>query len=240
MKAIRLFLAVLLFPVITSVWAAPPFPPPGNLAEAVAALQAQVATLQTDLAAETAARLAAEARIAAIEAKSVLQLNGKLGLNTADPLRPTALFTEVNVQIVNGQGTTFAPVNGLGNLIVGYNEPLASPAPFRTGSHNIVVGRFHEYTSYGGFVAGQRNTISGTEASVSGGSSNTASGSVASVSGGQSNNALDDRSSVSGGVGNFASVSGGLSNIASGLRASVLGGFSQNATGNSQTIPALP
>ncbi len=67
----------------------------------------------------------------------------------------TIRFTGVNVQVVNGlkstNGFPFDPdsvdpldtvVNGVGNLIVGYNE-LGNPLGFgddRTGSHNIVVG----------------------------------------------------------------------------------------------------
>ncbi|HCG28775.1 MAG TPA: hypothetical protein DEU95_03285, partial [Chloroflexi bacterium] len=77
----------------------------------------------------------------------------------------TALFSGCNVQIINGQGST-ATVNGKGNLIVGYNEDNGDT---RTGSHNVVVGSSHTYSSYGGLVAGYDNIISGDYASVSGG-----------------------------------------------------------------------
>jgi hypothetical protein len=122
-----------------------------------------------------------------------------------------------NLHIVNGLGATngfpappsFDPsqtvVNGVGNLIVGYNESRGSYGPDdRSGSHNLVVGSFQNFSSFGGLVAGQFSTISGPYASVSGGISNTASGYFSSVSGGEFNTA-------SGGV---ASVSDGFFNIA--------------------------
>ena len=112
--------------------------------------------------------------------------------NTAKTIR----FTGVNVQIVNGLGATNgfpdAPpsldpaettTNGLGNLIVGYNEERAlasvhcamvpdSPLcqDIRTGSHNIVVGAAHNYSSFGGLAVGMRNTVSAAYSSVSGAS----------------------------------------------------------------------
>jgi hypothetical protein len=162
---------------------------------------------------------------------------------------PELILTGANLRIVNGLGRTncgplFDPIpgcpNGLGNLIVGYNEPRevegAVLDPIRTGSHNIVVGEGHDFSSFGGLVVGFFNTISGEFASVSGGSSNTASGLAAAVSGGFGNTASDDGASVSGGSGNTASedgasVSGGFANTASGFGASVSGGESNTASG---------
>ncbi len=138
---------------------------------------------------------ALEARIAALEA---LLVGVTRELNTIK-------FSGVNVQIVNGSGTTFGTVDGLGNLIVGYNE-IRLTGDDRTGSHNIVVGVYNNYSSYGGFIAGTQNTSSGPYASVSGGYGGTASGSYSSVSGGYNNTAIGTSSSVSGGFGR--SVSG--------------------------------
>ena len=103
-------------------------------------------------------------------------------------------FTGCNVHIVSGAGATDGAVNGLGNLIVGYNEDVAvlfpgSPASLRSGSHNLVVGPGHSYSRYGGLVAGFINIITGSYASVSGGNGNTASGDYSSVSGGNDNRA---------------------------------------------------
>ena len=144
------------------------------------------------------------------------------------------LFIEgVNVQIVNGLGST-RTTNGLGNLVVGYNEP-DGPSPDRSGSHNIIVGAEHNYTSIGGLVAGQNNRITGRFASISGGLGNVASGDWASISGGVFSFASGNAASVSGGEennasGQFASISGGRGNVASHNAASVSGGIGNNAT----------
>jgi hypothetical protein len=129
-------------------------------------------------------------------------------------------FSGVNVQIVNGSGNT-GVANGTGNLVVGYNEPRGS-GDDRSGSHNIVVGSMHNYSSYGGFVAGVGNAITGTYASVSGGSSNVASGPGAVVSGGRNN--------TSGGT--YTLVGGGDQNTASGIGASAFGGRNNAALGD--------
>jgi len=142
------------------------------------------------------------------------------------------------VHIRSGSGTTDdgGALTGLGNLIIGYNEePLGFAAGERAGSHNLSIGTGHRYLNFGGLVAGRRNTVSGVEASVSGGLNNTATGNFASVSGGVNNAASGNNASVSGGFsntasGNDASVSGGSGNTASGLQASVSGGRSCKLT----------
>jgi trimeric autotransporter adhesin len=158
-----------------------------------------------------------------------------------------------NLRIVNGLGSTSCTdaqnelipncPNGLGNLIVGYNEPRSSLVLFgdfgpdnHTGSHNIVVGQFHNFSSFGGLVVGQFHEISGEFASVSGGASNTASGFGSTVSGGLGNTASGIFSSVSGGSGNTASginssVSGGSGNTAIGADSSLSGGSFNSASG---------
>ena len=121
-------------------------------------LEAQVATLQSDLAAETAARQNADAMLA-----DVLVHFSRVGNDI--------FITGANLHIVNGTGDT-ETTNGLGNLIVEYNE--GRPIPFfppddRTGSHMVVVGKWHNYSSYGGIVVGQLNATSNRYSSVSGG-----------------------------------------------------------------------
>jgi hypothetical protein len=163
------------------------------------------------------------------------------------------VITGANLRIVNGLGTTNT-TNGLGNLIVGYNEsrvPIGG-TDSRTGSHNVVVGRELNFSSFGGLVVGQFNEISGQFASVSGGSSNTASGPRSSVSGGGLNTASGGNASVSGGgfniaSGGISSVSGGENNEASGGVSSVSGGQFNTASGgvssvsggNRRSAPAL-
>jgi hypothetical protein len=157
-------------------------------------------------------------------------------------------ITGANLHIVNGLGSTDCgelegePIpdcpNGLGNLIVGYNEsrvPITGEEDIRTGSHNVVVGQQHNFSRFGGLVVGNFNTISGDFAVVSGGGNNTASGFRAAVSGGESNTASGGLSSVSGGRGNTASeevdvVSGGIDNTASRFGAAVSGGFGNTAS----------
>lgn len=171
-----------------------------------------------------------EARLSALEAQVPACLSDDNG---------TALFTGCNVQIVSGAGTTDAEPNGVGNLIVGYNENLHSFA--RTGSHNIVVGKDHGYASYGGLVVGRANQITGVYASASAGTGNVASGDYASVSGGEENTASGDLSSISGGQINFASgsvssVLGGQDNVAAGVNSTVSGGFGNFAEGDTTSI----
>ena len=172
------------------------------------------------------------ARVAALEA-TVAALQAKLACVSVDdnPINglagPQFIFEGCNVHVRSGSGATDdgGTLTGLGNLVIGYNEPrLTRDGPDetgRTGSHNLIVGREHKYSSFGGFVAGMRNTVSGEEASVSGGSFNTASGEFSSVSAGKGNAAS----------GLQASVSGGFDNTASGEEASVSGGNNRSATG---------
>jgi hypothetical protein len=156
----------------------------------------------------------------------------------------TLTFSGMNVQVVSGSGVTDGTVNALGNLIVGYNEN--NFAATRTGSHNLVVGLDHTYTSYGGLVVGNRSAITGIYASVSGGYFNTASGIYSSTSGGVFAQASGDYSSVSGGRFNTASaysssVSGGMQNTASGGHSSVSGGQSNEAAATySSAIGPIP
>ena len=173
---------------------------------------------------------ALESRVSAVEGKtaSISTENGG----------DDVVFTSVNVHVRDGSGDTYGDVNGLGNLIVGYNEDnVVGGTATRTGSHNLVLGAENEYTSYGGFVAGYLNTISGAYSSISGGRFNTASGDSSSVSGGIYNTASGYSSSVSGGLehtasGFYSSVSGGYDNTASGDYSSISGGYQRSVSGN--------
>ena len=116
------------------------------------------------------------------------------------------MITGANLHVRNGTGTTDGAVNGLGNLVVGYNEdrtddglPYTEDMNLRTGSHMLVVGSGLNYSTFGGVVAGLRNAVAGEYASVTGGWNNSASGQYASVSGGCSSTASGSRASDSGG-----------------------------------------
>lgn len=144
--------------------------------------------------------------------------------------RPTLRFSGVNVQVLSGAGKE-DDLNGEGNLIVGYDEQPRE----QTGSNNLILGTFEqEYTSVGGMLAGEENTVEGEYASVSGGYLNTAAAD-ASVSGGSSDIASHVGSSVSGGALNVAddessSVAGGIANTAAGDESTVSGGEHNTAS----------
>jgi hypothetical protein len=137
----------------------------------------------------------------------VTQLGAKIGciqtVGTFD-----VIFDGCNVHIRNGSGDT-ETANGLGNLIIGYNERYENDRPHvvRSGSHNLVVGPRHEYTGVGGFVAGQENTVSSKFASIAGGTDNVADNIGAAISGGFANRASGQFSTVSGGEANVATSS---------------------------------
>jgi len=190
---------LLLIPILLCASARPNS---GGLAERVAELEAQVEELSAIL------------EFVYVETEPINGLRG-----------PHLIIEGANVHVRSGSGTTRNPICpsghsdcgksvGLGNLVVGYNELPLSQAPIRSGMHNLVVGPEHEYASYGGFVAGNHNSVRAPGASVTGGDDNQASGIFSSVSGGRQNLASGPRTSVS----------GGHRNLASGSRASVSGG----------------
>ncbi len=163
-------------------------------------------------------------------------------------------FSGVNVHIVSGSGTTDGTVNGLGNLVVGYNEERTSGND-KTGSHNIVIGSMHNYSSYGGLVAGHNNSISGQYAAVSGGRNNIAAGYASSITGGggpesfNGNIAFADFSAILGGEANLTgdgTCSFDLTNddytctpgsdTAVGLQSTVSGGNGNIASGETSSV----
>jgi hypothetical protein len=166
--------------------------------------------------------------------------------------KPTIQFSGVNLQIVSGAGTEQAPVNGVGNLVVGYDE---SPSE-QTGSNNIVIGSSKQaYTSFGAILGGEHNLVEGPfsdafgshndavgdDASVSGGYENTSEEDASSISGGAYNQADGEWSSVSGGYENTtkddaSSISGGDGNEAVATQASVDGGYHNKAEGEYSSV----
>ncbi|MGH7802251.1 MAG: hypothetical protein ACREOW_16770 [Thermodesulfobacteriota bacterium] len=191
----------------------------------IVALEAKDMTLMTDLSTSQSDIDSVQSDLAG--AQSALDLATQLGdcmsvnMNTINGLiGPHVIFSGCNVHVRNGGIGQTNTVNGRGNIIIGYNEDTFPPGPNnRTGSHNLIIGPEHTYSSFGGFVAGAANTISNQVTSVSGGQGNTASGIASSVSGGLGNTAS----------GNFSSVSGGGDNTAGGLASSVSGGFQRSA-----------
>jgi hypothetical protein len=70
------------------------------------------------------------------------------------------VISGANLHIVNGAGATTTK-NGLGNLIVGYNEKRDDTpnTDVRTGSHNLILGEENSFSSYGGIVGGRHEPI---------------------------------------------------------------------------------
>jgi len=97
---------------------------------------------------------------------------------------PTIRIEGVNVQIVNGKGATYE-VNGLGNLIVGYQAALGSTE--RSGSHNVIVGDDTDYSSYGGLSTGGGNQLLGPGCATVGTYESIARGTANAVLGGTKN-----------------------------------------------------
>jgi hypothetical protein len=165
----------------------------------------------------------------------------------------TLLFSGMNLQLESGSGATNGQVNGLGNLIIGYNENPGS----QTGSHNLVLGNSQSFTSYGGLLGGQNNTASGPFVAVLG-KGNAATAASSAVTGGEFNQATAPYATVGGGcsgiagpgsvsidptcfnittgLGNWATVSGGVGNHAIGNDAAILGGYGNQASGIESTI----
>lgn len=198
-----------------------------QLQSAVASLQGKVSTLQTTVAAQDCALalLRAKLKYQSVEGQQVI-------------------FSGCNVHIVNGLGATdgnpggtgATMVNGLGNLVLGYNARRHDHTDDRSGSHNLVLGDAQTYTSYAGILAGYHATVTAPYASVTGGYNNKANAPFASVTGGQDNIAHNYAASVTGGFSNsasaaYGSVTGGLQNRADGYAASVLGGYGNTASG---------
>jgi hypothetical protein len=124
-------------------------------------------------------------------------LERKLAPLTFDAATKELRITGVNLRLLNGLGSTDT-TNGLGNLIVGYNEPRDGGETRQTGSHNVVVGKQHQFSSFGGLVVGLQNEIRGAYSAVSGGVRNTAAGEFSSVSGGHNRMAEGDFDWVAG------------------------------------------
>ena len=201
-------------------------------------------------------------RIVALEA-FIAELQAVMSVTTDERNNAAVVFSGVNVHVNNGSGQTDF-VNGLGNLIVGYDEVQAAAVEFcsdasfddetacteageifadvhKSGSHSLIVGLGHNYSQAGAFIAGAVNSVNAGFASVSGGLFNRASGISSSVTGGADNVAAGSFSSIAGGNNNLASaqgssIAGGLLNEASGSFSSVAGGSSNVASGRLSSV----
>ena len=210
-----------------------------QLQQQLDALQQQVTAQQTTITTQQTTITNLTSRLGLVEANPALALGPYVSV-ALTPLNglpgPHILWTGANLHVRSGSGFTDGALTGQGNLLVGYNE-----ASTGSGSHNLVVGQGHTFSSYGGMVAGLANAISAPYASVTGGLNNAASGGESSVSGGFGNLASGAQASISGGHLNLASgltasVGGGDSNEARHISSSVHGGFANRATGEGSSI----
>ncbi len=122
-------------------------------------------------------------------------------------LARTIRIEGANLQLVNGTGST-GEINGLGNLIIGYQEQRCCESEdpccdqeknHRGGSHNLIVGERHNYKTHSCAVIGSFNSAWGPAACVAGGAGNIAGGERSFVGGGWLNTALAERSAIVGG-----------------------------------------
>jgi len=179
---------------------------------------------QTQLAVLTPAQQAILARF------ELVQLSDGIG-GTVEAIRVTS-----NLQVVDGSGDTIGPVNGLGNIIVGYNDLGATQGDVRTGSHNLIAGNRLSYTSYGTVLFGTNNSTVFPISSVLGGELNVPGSTNSVVVGGRQNVTTGLWSVAVGGQNNSASGNdsvsvGGQSNVANGTWSVLSGGSTRQAFG---------
>ena len=213
----------------------------GNVDAEAAARAGADTTIQANIDSEASARAAFDNTLAPVMA---LAPYVKVDTGTINDLKgPHVIFTGVNLHIRSGEASGNSYVqNGLGNLVVGYNEPSDTSFPVeRGGSHNVVVGPNHRYNFGVGLIVGGASRLGNDGASVSGGFMNTASGLFAAVGAGLRNEASGDFASVSGGADNVASgntgvVAAGQLNQATGDLSAVTGGFNNVSSGVFSTV----
>ena len=173
-------------------------------AQTPASLQKQITALQ--------------AQVTALQQNNALKLAPFVTVN-ANPENnvpgPNITFHGANVHIVNGLGATQL-MNGLGNLIIGYDEfevpNTLFPAGGRTGSHSVILGKSQCWfgsnttgnagTAYGNLMVGEANWTWMAGEFVAG-FENQVVGRWASILGGSNNETFAERTVILGGVDNF-------------------------------------
>jgi hypothetical protein len=194
----------------------------------VSALQQQVAALQSQLDSTTASANASATTLGQY-ANTLDRADAFLAVVDLDG-NGDVVVDGANLRVQDGTGSTASvpgQENGKGNVIIGYDEDNTDQDAVKTGSHNLVVGEGHTYTSHGGFVGGHENSITARSASVVGGAANVAGADESTVCGGFRNSA----------TGGGATVSGGYDNVAIGTGSTVSGGTDQTASSDGQHLP---
>ena len=198
-----------------------------QLAELLVAQQEQIASLEEQLQGQEQAI----ASLAPLLSLVPVAEHSSFGQDTWN-------LSGLNVRLDNGAGTTYGASNGLGNLILGYNESEGGhrdaegnfmDGEVRVGSHNLVVGAGHTYGSNGSLLGGYNNSLFGQGSAILSGQASLVTGTWSAILGGLDNRATATNTCISGGhsntaSGDRASVSGGLLNISAGIATSILGG----------------
>ena len=227
-KRLILLSGVLLW-LFSSVATAATTPKDDELYAMILDLQATIATQQATIDTLTT-------RLATVEASSVMAMAPFITFDDAEPINevvgPNIIFEGVNIHLRSGSGTTEGPVNGVGNLIIGYNE-MPDRDPFidgdRGGSHNLVMGKENRFASYVGLVHGENNAVMDENSATIAGHGHKVPGGYAAAIGGHYNTVTGTEAVAIGGGFNYSSgklsvVSGGEYNYTDGRVSTVSGG----------------
>jgi len=169
------------------------------------------------------------AQLAVLNTMSIVNVRNGQGGQT-----PTLRIEKVDVQIVNGTGSSFTP-NGVGNLVMGYNDLRLDDTDDRRGSHNIIAGIRNNYSKACGLNIGFENELHGDMASLLSTENSKSMAWCSNVTGGYINTSLGMWSCIIAGSYNYnegmnASICGGELNrvYPGGLRAAISGGRLRN------------
>lgn len=155
----------------------------------------------------------------------------------------TVRLTGINLQIVNGEGNTQS-TNCKGNLILGYNEPGSEVAVDRSGSHNLIIGMRHNYSSFGAIVGGVGNNVTGEYGVILNGSECYISADHVTMCGGFDHKGNGSHSTLiggfdNGGAGHRALFLDGTNNRAEHSQTIFIGGGGETSSHDGEIIPAL-
>ncbi|MBV1911970.1 MAG: hypothetical protein KUG78_21955 [Kangiellaceae bacterium] len=238
------------------------------LSSSLNALTASISELETS-------NTSLQAEVDALTADSVVGLATVLTVGTDNQGNAAAIFSGVNLHINNGEGAVDNgdpfTINGLGNLVIGYDEQTSIRGAscslgihptqeicennneiwsetHKSGSHNIVLGPYHNYSRYAGLITGKANVVAGDYSivggisntannqftTVIGGEGNTVQGLAGSAFGGAFNSVYGDKNSTLGGTentvyGQYSTITGGRENFVEGESSSISGGLNNRA-----------
>jgi hypothetical protein len=203
-------------------------------AQTVQSLQAQIAQLtqlQTQVA-QLQAQVAAlqQSPVQAIAPYVSIDFNIENGV-----VGPNITFHGANIHVVNGSGSTNA-TNGLGNLIIRYDEAPTTLAGARGGSHNLVMGTGNKFTTWApsGIVNGDGNMINGQECVILTGNNNRVTGNLTAGNSAYGVIVTGYNQQIFDGQG--AAIVGGTNNDVENFNSVILGG---NANGNAGILSVI-